>query len=142
MGLARQLPMGGKLADGTYKMTGDTGSPRYMAPEVALEKPYNETCDCYSLGILLWQMCSLEVPFEGFTMSMFDKKVVRGGMRPKTDPKWPMPIIELISGCWSTNITNRPSMAVIIEVLRKDIHENQEVRIFLALFDQDSHPWP
>lgn len=36
-GLARQLPRG-RLADGTYRMTGDTGSPRYMAPEVALDK--------------------------------------------------------------------------------------------------------
>jgi serine/threonine protein kinase len=31
-GLSRQLPSE-KLKDGTYNMTGDTGSPRYMAPE-------------------------------------------------------------------------------------------------------------
>lgn len=31
-GLSRQLPPQ-RLTDGTYRMTGDTGSPRYMAPE-------------------------------------------------------------------------------------------------------------
>lgn len=31
-GLSRQIPSG-KSKDGLYKMTGDTGSPRYMAPE-------------------------------------------------------------------------------------------------------------
>lgn len=31
-GLSRELPER-KLDDGTYHMTGDTGSPRYMAPE-------------------------------------------------------------------------------------------------------------
>ena len=36
----------------TYNMTGQTGSYRYMAPEVAKELPYNETADVYSFAIL------------------------------------------------------------------------------------------
>ena len=39
-GLAKELKH--KQADGTYKLTGHTGSRRYMAPEVALDEPYNE----------------------------------------------------------------------------------------------------
>ena len=31
-GLAKELKDNLKLADGNYKLTGDTGSPRYMAP--------------------------------------------------------------------------------------------------------------
>ncbi len=34
-------------------MTGDTGSTRYMAPEVYFEKPYNQNVDVYSFGILI-----------------------------------------------------------------------------------------
>ena len=41
-------------------MTGYTGSLRYMAPEVAKQTPYNETCDIYSVGLVLWEVCSLE----------------------------------------------------------------------------------
>jgi hypothetical protein len=43
-----------------YEMTGNTGSLRYMAPEVALRKPYTEKVDVYSFGIMVWQMATGE----------------------------------------------------------------------------------
>ena len=36
LGLAKEIDPQHKLADGTYKLTGDTGSLRYMAPEGVL----------------------------------------------------------------------------------------------------------
>jgi len=133
-GLSRQLPpKHEKLKDGTYKMTGDTGSPRYMAPEVALENSYNETSDVYSFGILLHQMCSLEIPFEGYTMKMFEKKVVIGGTRPKMDPKWPLRIQELMLRCWHVDIKQRPSMHEVVDILREDLtdHTDEEIQDIL-----------
>ena len=50
-----------------YEMTGNTGSLRYMAPEVALRKPYNEKVDVYSYGIMVWQMARDRVPFKGLS---------------------------------------------------------------------------
>ena len=55
-GLAKEVDPAKKLEDGTYKLTGDTGSLRYMAPEVSLGKPYNDTVDTFSFAILCWQM--------------------------------------------------------------------------------------
>ena len=43
-----------------YKMTGYTGSLRYMAPEVATDQPYDESVDVYSLSHVLWEVASLE----------------------------------------------------------------------------------
>mmetsp|Transcript_10610 Transcript_10610/g.15796 ORF Transcript_10610/g.15796 Transcript_10610/m.15796 type:complete len:90 (+) Transcript_10610:270-539(+) len=37
-----------------YKMTGDTGTLRYMAPEVATHNPYNEKVDVYSFSLIVW----------------------------------------------------------------------------------------
>lgn len=37
----------------TYKLTGETGSFRYMAPEVAQSLPYNQRADVYGFGIML-----------------------------------------------------------------------------------------
>jgi len=39
-----------------YDLSGNTGSLRYMAPEVGLEKFYNHKVDVYSFGLLLWQV--------------------------------------------------------------------------------------
>jgi len=49
----------------SYEMTGNTGSLRYMAPEVALKAPYSEKADVYSFGIMIWQMARDRVPFKG-----------------------------------------------------------------------------
>ena len=114
--------------DGAYKLTGDTGSPRYMAVEVALNQPYNETCDVYSFCILLWQILRLETPFEGFTMNMFDKKVVRGGARPKMDEKWPAEIRNLMKTGWG-DWKHRPSMDDVCTVLREEINRNSDEEV-------------
>lgn len=63
-GLSRQLPI---LMEGqhtqSYKMTGETGTYRYMAFEVLQHKPYNASVDVYSFGVILWYMHTGRLPF-------------------------------------------------------------------------------
>jgi serine/threonine protein kinase len=66
----------------TYKLTGCTGSRRYMAPEVCFSDPYNQKADVYSFGMLLYQVASLVTPFDGFSMNKHEREVLRGGYRP------------------------------------------------------------
>ena len=128
-GLSRQLPpsesavSSNSVANPTFKMTGDTGSPRYMAPEVALGQPYNASCDVYSFTILLHQILSLDLPYEGYTMSMFQNKVVKGGHRPRLDPKWSDRITSLMCKGWSVKLSERPGMDEIVEILRAEVSE-------------------
>merc|ERR1712183_1116963 len=65
-GLAKELDPKTKLDGAVYNLSGNTGSLRYMAPEVAKEQPYNTSVDVYSFAILLWQICTLETPFNDF----------------------------------------------------------------------------
>ena len=46
-GVARVLDHGGV-------MTAETGTYRWMAPEVIEHNPYSEKADVFSFGILLW----------------------------------------------------------------------------------------
>eukprot|EP00592_Proboscia_alata_P004354 CAMPEP_0194378660 /NCGR_PEP_ID=MMETSP0174-20130528/36769_1 /TAXON_ID=216777 /ORGANISM="Proboscia alata, Strain PI-D3" /LENGTH=366 /DNA_ID=CAMNT_0039160859 /DNA_START=107 /DNA_END=1204 /DNA_ORIENTATION=- len=53
-GLAQELRPKEMFEDGTYELTGFTGTIRYMPPEVAQSQRYNSTVDVYSFSILLW----------------------------------------------------------------------------------------
>jgi NIMA (never in mitosis gene a)-related kinase len=40
------------------------GTPYYLSPELCEEKPYNQKTDIWSLGCVLYEMCTFNHPFE------------------------------------------------------------------------------
>lgn len=105
----------------TYKMTGNTGTLAYMAPEVALRKAYNEKVDIYSFGMILWQMLHGEVPFRGLSRDEHFVQVVRGGLRPTISSDLPPQLRLLLELCWHADYRKRPSCEEIIDVLSQEI---------------------
>lgn len=128
-GLAKELRENERRVDGTYDLTGNTGSRRYMAPEVAMEEPYDQSVDVYSFGILLWEICSAEKPFHGYSSGKHMEEVVLGGDRPKLDPQhashWPLNLQWLMKRCWSASPRVRPSFTLIKQVL-KDVLDSRD----------------
>ena len=53
------------------------GTSYYVAPEV-IEKNYNEKCDCWSIGCILYAMLTGVAPFDGETDAEILAKVKRG----------------------------------------------------------------
>jgi serine/threonine protein kinase len=100
--------------DEVYAMSGETGSLRYMAPEVAEGLPYNYTADVYSFGILLWELNASKKPYEGLNRELFYERVVHGGERPTLGRKWPSELTTLITECWDADIFNRPKFRDIV----------------------------
>lgn len=90
---------------------------------VAKDHPYNKSVDVYSFGILLWELCSLEKPFSGYTSKKHMNNVVLGGERPKMDSShtsnWPVQLQHLIKSCWSAFPDTRPSFTEIRDTLEK-----------------------
>lgn len=56
------------------KTTGIIGSPYYMAPEQWSDEEADKRCDIYSLGIMLHQMLTGDVPFKGSGIPAIMKK--------------------------------------------------------------------
>lgn len=121
-GLAKELRKDRADAYGMYVLSGNTGSRRYMASEVAKGLPYGLAVDVYSFGIMLWEMCSAEKPFCEYTCAKHMQHVVLGGERPPMDHRhvhsWPLELQWLMKRCWSGEPTLRPTFAVVLETLR------------------------
>ena len=116
-GLASIIESVVTFSDDVYKMTGGTGSLRYMAPEVAKSRPYNHKADVYSFGIILWELLSFKKPFVGYGLDKFYDQVVNNGVRPNVDSKWPKDLKDLISSCWDAEIGKRPNFQEIVAIL-------------------------
>lgn len=109
-----------------YDMTGMTGSLRYMAPEVALHKPYNEKVDVHSFGIILWQIASDKIPFDGLSISDFKEFIVNQGYRLVMPTDWPKKFRALLNSCWDKNIISRPNFYETCLKLDELIRECEE----------------
>lgn len=56
LGRAKVSDFGMSIADCGQELTAETGTYRYMAPEVIRHESYSSNADVYSFGILLWQL--------------------------------------------------------------------------------------
>jgi serine/threonine protein kinase len=106
----------------TRSLTGNTGSLRYMAPEVALSRPYNHKAEVFSWTSLLYQMLAFQKPFAWMLPEVFLKDVCEGTKRcpiDKCGKAWPSEVRELMMACWSADPASRPEFAQIVQVLEK-----------------------
>jgi len=123
-GFASKLHPKNHLSNGKYKLDGGIGTCRYMAPEVARYKPYNELADVYSFSILMWEILALEKPYKNLSCNEWFQQVVIEGKRPDIDGSWPTKLQYLLKCCWSKEINERPSFDIIIDALDEIQHLN------------------
>ncbi|KAI3464760.1 hypothetical protein Pfo_021423 [Paulownia fortunei] len=99
-------------------MTAETGTYRWMAPEVIEHKPYNHKADVFSFGIVLWELLTGKVPYAHLTPLQAAVGVVQKGLRPAI-PRHTHPlVVELLERCWQQEPSLRPEFSEIIEILQ------------------------
>jgi len=96
-------------SDAQANMTAETGSYRWMAPEVIRHEPYGTGCDVYSFGVLCWEMLSYSIPFPHHTPVEVALSVATKGMRPEMPTHAPSVLVDLIEQCWQQDALLRPS---------------------------------
>ncbi|XP_057780505.1 serine/threonine-protein kinase VIK-like isoform X2 [Salvia miltiorrhiza] len=119
-----------KIAHGrdfVYKMTGGTGSYRYMAPEVFRRESYGKSVDVFSFALIVHEM------FQGGPSNREEEPEKIADKRAYEDERpylpsivYPEPIKGLLQDCWHKNPEQRPTFEEIImqlEIIQDNLQQ-------------------
>ena len=91
---------------------GFAGTEGFMAPEIVRfngEETYSDKVDCFSFGMLLYELISLRHPFEGQEQI---KDIILNDVRPvikSQETLYPVLMLDLMCLCWLDNPAERPT---------------------------------
>jgi NIMA (never in mitosis gene a)-related kinase len=92
-----------------------TGTPYYASPEVWKDQPYDHKSDIWSLGCVLYEMCSLVPPFRAEDMNGLFKKVLKG-QYPAIPSHYSMDMRIVIKSMLQVNCQNRPDCDQLLDM--------------------------
>jgi len=144
-GLARELRESDRFSDkkqdeDRYHATGLTGSRLFMAPEVALKKPYGFSADVFSFAILFWEVVSLTEVFPTMTLQKHYKQVICKGKRPPSlEDILPTELNEMMENSWDKDALKRPTFENISDILSNEIERFGNGSVSNLLFSSNSN---
>ena len=59
-----------------------TGTPFYLAPEIWKDLPYDYKCDIWSVGCIIYELCTSRPPFRGTSLKELGRNVLNGYYLP------------------------------------------------------------
>ncbi|KAJ8954615.1 hypothetical protein NQ318_003149 [Aromia moschata] len=89
------------------------GTVAWMAPEAIQELACSEKVDIWSFGIVLWELLTCEVPYDGMEQSAIMYSVGSGKLKPPIPTTCPDGFKLIMQMCWKRNPRERPSFKLI-----------------------------
>ena len=102
-----------------------TGTPFYASPEVWADKPYDFRSDIWSVGVILYELCTLKPPFKGANLKELYKSVMKGEYEPLPS-SLSKDLGKLIKQLLQINPRNRPTCSEILNnpIVEKRLNKN------------------
>lgn len=102
-----------------YIMTGETGSYRFMAPEVFRHEAYGRPVDVYSFAMILFNMLDGQAPWPDLDGMRAVTLAALENARPAVPRHWDAKLAELLRASWHEEPRTRPSFAAVLETLNE-----------------------
>jgi len=101
------------------------GTPDYMSPQQACATKVDHRTDIYSLGVILYEMCTRELPFKAKDFGdLIVMHKTKSPVAPNLLQPIPGPLNELILHCLEKEPEDRPQTCAEIEERLRTISEN------------------
>ena len=102
------------------------GTPYYIAPEVCKGESYNYQADVWSLGCIIYELCSLKRPFEGNSIAIVLDSILN--KEPETiSGSYSIALISLVFSMLIKNPSQRPTVSKIIESINVQMFGEHKV---------------
>ena len=101
------------------------GTPYYLSPELCADQPYRDKSDCWALGVLLYECCTLCHPFEARNQCALILKIIQAKVKPPENNTSPE-LSKLIMCLLQKDPLKRPRIKEILceEVIRQKLEEH------------------
>ena len=108
-----------------------TGTPYYCAPEIWEDKPYDYKCDIWSIGCIIYEICTLRPPFRGTNLRDLYNNIKKGFYMP-IGYNYSNDLKKIISMLLVVDAKNRMNTEQIInsEIVQKKINSSKNEIIF------------
>ena len=103
-----------KVLSGTTQLAQTAvGTPYYLSPEICENKAYDNKSDIWSLGCVLYELCTLQHPFEGASLKLLIVKILRGNYAPVSS-RYSRAVRDVIAQMLQRDPARRPSVNEIL----------------------------
>ncbi|KAL1267288.1 hypothetical protein QQF64_032651 [Cirrhinus molitorella] len=113
------------------------GTPYYLSPEICESRPYNNKTDIWSLGCVLYELCTLRHPFEGSNLKQLVLRICRGRYSPVSQ-RYSSDLRLLLQQLFKVSPRDRPSANSLLKrpMLQQQIRKHLDTQL---LEDEFSH---
>ena len=94
---------------------------------------FNEKADVYSFGVIMWELASHRLPYQGLTALQILQGVPSGLRPPVHRGMCPAAWGELMQRCWHGDPEQRPKAGQLVEAL-EEIMEREAKRVVRGSF--------